>query len=129
MSVLAKRSRTLRGYLLADEPQSETIITVELYCKWYSLYLLHPDGRCVVQPFPDEKYAPAGESAFVDHVPNPKAVENYAKVRGLEVGGLALELITGRWYLEAKGDCGQNETTIQQARECSVCKQTWPCRC
>ena len=75
-------------------------LTMELYLKWYGLQLIHPDGCVEELPFPGDEYAPPGESAFRDHVPNPKAVENYALEHGYAVGEFALELITGRWYLE-----------------------------
>lgn len=96
-----KQPTTLRGYLLADAPQQAgAILTVELYSKWYSLVLLYPDGSCTVAPFPGDEYAPPGESAYRDHVPNPRAVMKYAKFHSIVLGERAIELIVGRWHLE-----------------------------
>lgn len=33
-----------RGLLLVDEVAEVPVLTVELYCKWYSLFLIKPDG-------------------------------------------------------------------------------------
>lgn len=89
-----------RGFLLVDDPGSTPTLTVELYCKWYKLFLVQSDGWIEEIPFPDDKYEPLGESPYLDHVPNPNAVQNYARVFGYEIGELALEMMIGRWALE-----------------------------
>lgn len=71
---------------------------------WYELHLLYQDGRSKDVPFPDDQYAPPGESAYRDHVPNPRAVMNYAKKNGIVLGEFALELIVGRWHLETTSE-------------------------
>jgi hypothetical protein len=94
-------TRSTRGYQLVDTPNhSSKLLTVELYHKWYELVLLNPDGSTEVIPFPDDKYAPRGESAYRDHVPNPRAVQQYAEEHDLEIGEFALELMIGRWHID-----------------------------
>jgi hypothetical protein len=100
------RIHSKRGHLLADLDGIVPVLTVELCSKWYGLQLLHPDPdrRCEFIPFPGDEYASPGESAYRDHVPNPRAVMNYAKKHGVEVGEFALELIVGRWHLETASE-------------------------
>lgn len=93
-----------RGHLLADVDGVVPVLTVELCSKWYGLQLLHPDKRCEFIHFPDEQDAPPGESAYRDHVPNPRAVMNYAGKHGIVLGEFALELIIGRWHLETTSE-------------------------
>ena len=90
------------------------MITVARASKWYGLYLV---GRARTNVFPDEPedigfheiedalvdtwdYAAHG-SVYHDHVINPRAVVLYARKLGYDVGDLALEMIVGRWVLEA----------------------------
>jgi len=127
---MSQRLCSDRGHLLVDAPvKDQHVLTVELYTKWYTLYLVTWDGLVTAVPFPDGLWVPHSESAFCDHVPNPKAVQTYAEAHNYVLGEFALELIIGRWQLEVLNNYSPHETTIQQARECSVCKQTWPCRC
>lgn len=80
-------------------------LTVELYSKWYGLDVIQPGkglGVARVQriPFPEVFDLPEGETSFVDHVPNPRAVVRYARKMNYDVDELALELMVGRWELE-----------------------------
>lgn len=78
-------------------------LTAELYVKWYTLYLVDTDGRAYPISFWDlEPYTPNGESAFVDHVPNPRAIEEYCEQRSISVDPVFLEVAHGRWLLEVK---------------------------
>jgi hypothetical protein len=78
----------------------EVVLTVENYCKWYSLYLIHEDGRVEKIPFPDQGWAQSGESAYADHVPNPTVVQRFAERKGYLLDTQAFEMIIGRWELE-----------------------------
>lgn len=80
----------------------KTTITVELYEKWYGLYLVHTDGRVEEIPFPeDTECCPSGVSAYRDHVPNPRVVAKFAQLHDYHVDWLAIELMVGRWEVEA----------------------------
>lgn len=83
-------------------------VTCELYEKWYELYVAQPEGGLVhvipleyaeLEPFRD-----AEGRYFSDHCPNPRSVLKYAAHHGLEVHGLALELMVGRWRTEVLDD-------------------------
>ncbi len=79
---------------------SEDLLTVELYEKWYVLWWVFGDCSTVAVPFCElESFAEPGESAFVDHVPNPVCVRRYAEAHNLTIPILAEELIEGRWFL------------------------------
>ena len=83
-------------------------ITIELSDKWYSLFIVRPslDYFCKSHQIEVLNYhalvceANKDRTLFVDHVPNPEAVEAYAESRGMEINALALELMHGRWLLE-----------------------------
>ena len=85
---------------LLDEP----VLTVENYMKWYNLFLVLPTGE--VRPLTQEEYDDIAcvvlrdESSVGDHVWNPKAVILAMKGKGWRIDRSALEMITGRWYIE-----------------------------
>jgi len=77
-------------------------VTAEMYVKWYKLFLV---SEGVVHPIDFhelEPYAPERESAFVDHVPNPTAIQEYCEQRGLHADPVFLEVAHGRWLLEVR---------------------------
>ena len=89
--------------------ETRPLITVEYYMKWYSLFCVGRIGDAdviegLVQFDALEEYALSNESAFVDHVPNPRVVERYAEALCIEIDPMALELIWGRWMIEVVGD-------------------------
>jgi hypothetical protein len=91
--------------VLQDAPPAEGLprVTVENYLKWYHLYVVHPGGAVEAIDFPDDRDARSGESAFVDHVPNPIAVVRMAKRLGYQVCSESYEMMVGRWVTEATG--------------------------
>ncbi len=86
---------------LADRP----VLTVENYCKWYTLYVLWPEDNITSQVSFDllEPYQ-GKEPAYCDHVPNPRAVELYTEAQDIDLHSEALEMIIGRWELEYKNN-------------------------
>lgn len=90
-----------RGHPLVyrGTPGGRFVLTVENTPKWYGLVLVSPSGDVEPIDFPD--FAPEGERAYVDHVPNPRSVQRFARANGLAIDGQALEMIIGRWQLEA----------------------------
>ncbi len=88
--------------ILSASPVEHATITVELYEKWYGLYIVDPHmDKPVMLPFTAlEDAAQAGESAFCDHTPNPNVVVRWAEQRVCDVDPLALEMMIGRWELE-----------------------------
>jgi hypothetical protein len=78
-------------------------LTVELYEKWYSLYVvtLTPATTVVLKLefHAMNNFAHDYESAYVDHTPNPEVVARYAGRFGMHIPELAMELMVGRWMM------------------------------
>jgi hypothetical protein len=91
--------------LVCDYTPEIPTITVEDYCKWYTLYVVFPDNRVESLCFPGHDTLddlPSGEMSFVDHVPNPRAVKRMAERLGYEIDYDSLERMVGRWFLEVQ---------------------------
>jgi len=84
------------------------LLTVEAYMKWYDLILVSTNGahedevHTYISYDQLEPFAPKGQSAYVDHVPNPLAVKAMAEAKGWQLDPLAFELIVGRWCTEVR---------------------------
>lgn len=94
---------TDRGFplILTTGKAEGSVLTVEAYCKWYSLYVAHPDGSFSKVPFTElEAYVPEGMSAYVDHAPNPEAALELATARGWLLDPVAYDAMVGRFLEE-----------------------------
>lgn len=95
-----------RGTSLVITNQRERtrpLLTVEFYVKWYTLCLVFQDGSVKTVGYDElEPYTPNNEAAYVDHVPNPSSVKNFAEKKNYDLDELAYELIVGRWAIEVK---------------------------
>ncbi len=83
---------------VGEPPPERPILTVENYCKWYSLYLVKPGGWVEAVDMYD-----AGSSftaAWHDHVPDPGECERYAELKGYDWDENALDMIYGRYQRE-----------------------------
>jgi hypothetical protein len=69
------------------------ILTVENYCKWYSLYAVQEHGEVVA--IHSEKIE------WGDHIPNPESVIKFALVNEYDIDTRSLEMMIGRWHREA----------------------------
>lgn len=100
--------RSPRGHLLAyfDATATMPVIAIELYLKWYELFVIMPDGT--VEPFQfvrlDELSGKMGMSPYVDHTPNPLVIARWAVENDYFVSELSMELIIGRWEREGKNN-------------------------
>jgi hypothetical protein len=87
-------------------PQECPVLTVENYCKWYSLFLVHPDGR--VEAVDYDRLEPIAAaldaSAYVDHVPNPACLEPLCDANGWILCTESREMAVGRWQIEVAAD-------------------------
>lgn len=101
--------KTRRGHELAYSNRyldtHPPVVCVEFYSKWYSVYIVFPDranndrpGAIVEYAYPHD--CPDGESPFLDHVPNPKAIAKFAQEHGCLIDPLSWELMVGRWEIE-----------------------------
>ena len=81
------------------------ILTVENYSKWYSFYLIMPDGSVIKCPRPydlaGEFTAKTRESAYRDHSFNPNFYNYLAHHRGYNACDQTEEMIVGRWVTES----------------------------
>jgi len=90
--------------VLQDIPIKPTI-TVENYLKWYTLYVVFPDGSVEHLCFPrfdNKEDEIEGEVGFMDHVPNPKAVWKMSERLGYDIDMQSFEMIVGRWFIEVE---------------------------
>lgn len=93
--------------VLCQAPVFMPTLTVENYCKWYRLYLVHPDGRVAPVDFPEwAEGVDDGQAAYVDHVPNPNAVVAWANRSGYAVDSQSHEMMVGRWEMEVMDNWG-----------------------
>lgn len=90
---------------IADRP----VLTVELYMKWYDLFIVHPNGQvssafeCAGHKWDEaEDYVISQykESAVCDHAFNPKFFVRLAETLDIDYCDLALELVAGRWAID-----------------------------
>lgn len=96
----SKRNQLLSHFGEVEMPT----IAVELYEKWYSLWLLKPDSTVEAIMFPDYDF-PSSEissPSACDHVPNPDHVEQLCLDKGYQIGDFTKELLVGRWETEFK---------------------------
>lgn len=139
-----------RGHALLITGRIDTgkpILTVELYVKWYTLYLVKKEFNkgsrwewlkvYKVYYHQLDNYRPMDQPTYVDHVPNPLAVRNFADAMGFTLDELAEELIEGRWHIEVVDQdipcplCGGTGTQMRPSfsdplkdvpRRCTHCK-------
>lgn len=90
--------------LLCQSPSSfgKPIVTMENYCKWYGIIILHPDGR-VENADPgdlDEICTRVGHHLMGDHNFHPRLLSELAKQIGGTADWRAMEMAGGRWVSE-----------------------------
>jgi len=74
------------------EPIDKPILTGELYQKWYSLYLLNPDGNI-------EKHIPdIDEVSFRDESYNPEELSEYCEKHNFALDPIVEEMNYARWH-------------------------------
>lgn len=95
MSLILQSPRGSHLVWVSERLPDVPTLTVELADKWYSLFLVGPNGAVERVEFPDD---------FADHCPNPEAVEQLAERHGWDLSLVAHELIVGRWQVQV---CGQ----------------------
>lgn len=98
---------TERGHplLYMGEPlEGQSILTVENYSKWYSLYLIHHRGTFEPIDFGwltatsnSNCDDPRVSTPYIDHCPNPWVVQRLAEDMNWHLHEEALDMIIGRW--------------------------------
>lgn len=103
---------TERGHALCwmRDPLDVPVLTIECYEKWYCLHTVLPGGVICTVSFGElDTLANRYDlTPYADHVPNPKVVQRLASDRGWELDPNALEMIIGRWEIEACDRYGED---------------------
>lgn len=99
-----------RGHpLITTETSDKPILTVENYCKWYSIQVLMPDGEvkelCHDIITEVEHLLPTGCGA-VDHNYHPQLLEILSIYLDMHYSNEAVEMITGRYVIEVNEKYG-----------------------
>lgn len=91
--------------LLCQSPNEKPTLTAEAYCKWYTLYLLNPDGSVarVANDLIDE-YMPAG-CWHIDHCYHGKVFDVLCEQMDWYKDELAQEVAMGRFAIEINDAC------------------------
>lgn len=89
------------------EDFEKPVLTLENYTKWYTFFLVYPNGKVEEIDYDEvtdamDDVEELGFCAKVDHVWNPLVMERIAQVNNYLVCEQAHECLTGRWYIEVK---------------------------
>lgn len=90
--------------LLCQDPDEHgrPTVTMENYCKWYGVFILHADGSVTQVPIEDivEILDKAEGILMIDHCYHPQLLHEIAKKIGGVADSLSLEVTAGRWVIE-----------------------------
>lgn len=80
----------------------KSIITLENYSKWYSIYLIEPDGSVteIDHKIINEISDSVGRVLSISHNYHPLLLEKLGEKLDCYVDEISIEVATGRWYLE-----------------------------
>jgi hypothetical protein len=82
-------------------PSDKPILSMEDYCKWYTIYAVMPSGVVAEIHFEQYQHAASRVTHFwSDHVPNPHACDVIAETVGGVWCDRSLEVISGRYRLD-----------------------------
>ena len=85
--------------LMVTQTKAKPVLCVENYCKWYDLFLVHPDGHVTVVP--SEITGVGFDHGWrVDHNIHPKLLGFLAHQNDWIVCSQSEELVAGRWSIE-----------------------------
>ena len=100
--------------LLCQEVSSFPLIVLEDWNKWYSAFVLFPDGRVekvsidVIVEIEDKE----GTMLYRDHNFHPKLLALLGKHYGAEVDWKSDEMATGRWVHEIENRLSYSPETV-----------------
>lgn len=83
-----------------NAPDKQPVLTVENYLKWYSLFLVNPDGSVEVLPYDRYRHLEGSDGLpflWGDHVVYPPAYERICDELDLIFDGNSADIIAGRW--------------------------------
>lgn len=86
--------------LICQTPNTIPVLTMENCEKWYSLYLLHPDGAITEVDRDLVLDCVERGEMWVDHIYHPNLLKRVAKRLDGCVDVVSLEVAAGRWVME-----------------------------
>lgn len=96
-TIIRFSKRNLPLIYTGKSAEENSILTAELYCKWYYLYLVHPDGTIQeIEP------ALVDDVNYADNVWDPIDIEKFAEKYNLIMDEQFYEMLLGRWEIEIK---------------------------
>lgn len=95
--------------LWVAQPLDKPVLTLENYTKWYSQYLVMPDGtvKQVDVGVIDEVMDKDPSALYVDHWPSPRLLYRMAQHLDCFIDERAIEVALGRWIKEAGRGLGK----------------------
>lgn len=94
-----------RGFtLLQQEPCLIPVITLELYEKWYNVFVLHPDGTVLEVPPHLVMKANGSDCLWIGHEYHPELLQRLAEIYCGCTHAAALEMTAGRWIMSGHGN-------------------------
>lgn len=94
---------TPEGVALVSRPLytlTRPMITCEMLEKRYCLWIVKPNNSVVPLEYQAlNGFEPEHQSTYVDHDPNPVAVQNFAEYRAYEIEPMAFSLLVGDWCM------------------------------
>lgn len=100
MSVTIHLSDRQLPLVYQEIPRGATILTVENYCKWYSVYCVSPDKVYKLPNWFYTQFLELNEPFAVNHVFTPRFCRWLGQYDKFEWDVNSLELIYGRWFTE-----------------------------
>ena len=95
---MSKQYRSKRGHLLLTQiTYDKPVLTLEAYCTWYEMHLLHPDGT--VTEVDPSVVLEVASGLWIDRNYHPKALLLVAKHLDAYFCELSLEVAAGRCVL------------------------------
>ena len=90
---LSERNIPLIFIRKAGDEMTVPILTAELSSKWYTLYLIHPNGSVeTIDPNIEDD-----DVRYVDNVWHPDDIVKFCEKRGYILDELFYEMLLGRW--------------------------------
>lgn len=89
-------------YYLNEIIDDRPVITAEIRDKWYNLWIVSDKSQSTKLNLEDLEEGWQG-TAYLNHVPNPMAVIDYAARNNLRVSALFIAEASRRWYNDYYG--------------------------
>ena len=93
---LSERNIPLIFIRKAEDNITTPVLTAELSSKWYTLYLIHPNGSVeAIDPNIEDD-----DVRYIDNLWHPEDLVKFCEKRGYGIDELFYEMLLGRWMNE-----------------------------